>query len=153
MNKFLTIFILILLPICSHGQEKNSKIPLKVIEFKDNVDLPLTAKERLQIDEVYGEYADKYVYSDAFRLKSVKDILRNRVVIKYITKESDKKDCLKLSEIPLLNSFVSDLERDKIFDPKNFNPLKYNFAFHSKGSSLYQVDNTNYFIFIKPQYH
>ncbi|MAB47317.1 MAG: hypothetical protein CMC05_01685 [Flavobacteriaceae bacterium] len=153
MNKFLTIFILVLLPLCSFGQEKSNKIPLKVVEFKDNVNLPLTAKERLQIDEVYGEYAEKHIYSNAFRLKSIKDILRNRVEIQYITKESDKKDCQKLSEIPLLNSFVSDLERDKTFDPKTFNPLKYNFAFHSRGSTMYQVDNTNYFITIKSQYH
>lgn len=153
MKKFLTIFILMLLPVCSFGQEKSNKIPLKVIEFKDNVDLPLTAKERLQIDEVYGEYAEKYIYSNAFRLKSIKDLLRNRIVIEYISKESDKKDCQKLSEIPLLNSFVSHLERDKTFDPKNFNPLKYNFVFHSKGDKMYQVDNTNYFITIKSQYH
>ncbi|MCB0400331.1 MAG: hypothetical protein KDD26_12100 [Winogradskyella sp.] len=153
MKKFLTIFILILLPLCSFGQEKSNKVPLKVIEFKDNVDLPLTAKERLQINEVYGKYAEKYVYSNTFRLKSIKDILRNRVVIEYISKESDKKDCQKLSEIPLLNSFVSDLERDKTFDPKNFNPLKYNFTFHSRGDTMYQVDNTNYFITIKSQYH
>ncbi|MHA7843246.1 MAG: hypothetical protein ACX93I_08005 [Winogradskyella sp.] len=153
MKKFLTIFILMLLPVCSFGQEKSNKIPLKVIEFKDNVDLPLSAKERLQIDEVYGEYAEKYIYSNAFRLKSIKDLLRNRIVIEYISKESDKKDCQKLSEIPLLNSFVSDLERDKTFDPKKFNPLKYNFVFHSKGDKMYQVDNTNYFITIKSQYH
>ena len=153
MNKFLTIFILILLPLCSSGQEKNNKVPLKVIEFKDNVDLPLTAKERLQIDEVYGEYAEKYIYSNAFRLKSIKDLLRNRIVIEYVSKESDKKDCQKLSEIPLFKSFVSDLERDKTFDPKNFNPLKYNFAFHARGDKMYQVDNTNYFITIKSQHH
>ena len=153
MNKFLTIFVLLLLPLCSSGQEKNNQVPLKVIEFNDNVNLPLTAKERLQIDEVYGEHAEKYIYSNTFRLKSIKDLLRNRIVIEYIAKESDKKDCQKLSEIPVFKSFVSDLERDKTFDPKNFNPLKYNFAFHARGDKMYQVDNTNYFITIKSQHH
>lgn len=153
MCKFLTIFILLLLPFCSSGQEKGNKIPLKVIEFKDNVDLPLTAKERRQIDEVYGPYAEKYIYNNAFRLKSIKDILRNRVVIELITNKRDQKNCQKLSEIPVFNSFVPDLERDKTFDPQNFNPLKFNFAFHSKGSTIYQVDNTNYFITIESQYH
>ncbi|MCT4630816.1 hypothetical protein [Winogradskyella sp.] len=152
MKKTLTIFILILLPVCLFAQQPNKRVPLKVIQFKDNVEQPLTAKERLQIDEVYGDYAEKYVYGNAFSLKSIKDILRNRVVVKLITNEKDKKECQKLSEIPLLNSFVSDLERDETFDPKNFNPLKYNFAFHSKGSSMYQVDNTNYYIIIKSQY-
>tara|TARA_Y100000815_G_scaffold152571_1_gene138670 strand:+ start:1199 stop:1660 length:462 start_codon:yes stop_codon:yes gene_type:complete len=152
MTKFFTILTFLLLPFCLSGQQTVKKIPLKVIQFDDNVDLPLTVKERQQIEEVYGDQAEKYVYSNAFRLKNIKDILRNRVVIKLITKEADKKQCKSLSEIPLLNSFVSNLERDKTFDPKNFNPLKYNFAFNSQGSSIYHVDNTNYYIIIKSQY-
>ena len=66
--------------------------------------------------------------------------------------EKDKKPCPKLSEVSINNGFVSDLDRDKTFNPNNFNPLKYNFEFYSQSASIYQVDNTNYYIIIKSQY-
>lgn len=134
------------------AQKSKSQQPLPVIEFRDNVDLPLTANERAQIDEVYGEFAEEFVYSKPFRLKSVKNILRNRVIIERIEDNGKKKDCTKLSEVTVFNSFVKDVSRDENFDPKDFNPLKYNFLFHSRSAAIYHVDNTNYYITIKSQY-
>ena len=49
------------------------------------------------------------------------------------------------------NAFVSNLKRDRNFDPLNFNPLKYNFEFHAPTIQRFRVDNSNYFIIIKPQ--
>lgn len=152
MKKLLTILVVMLLPISIFGQQTKQKNPLPLAKFDDNVKLPLTAKERAQIIEVYGEDADKYVFNDPHRLKSIKHILRNRVVIKLISNENEKKPCPKLSEVSLFDGFVSDLERDKNFNPENFNPLKYNFEFYSRASAIYQVDNTNYYIIIKSQY-
>ena len=152
MKKLLTILIVILMPFCVFGQQTQKKHPLPLAKYNDNVKLPVTANERAQIIEVYGELADKFVFNDAHRLKSIKHILRNRVVIKLITDENSKKACLKLSEVSVFNGFVPDLERDETFDPKSFNPLKYNFEFHSRAAGIYQVDNTNYYIIIKSQY-
>lgn len=150
MKKLLVVLTLIFMPFCIFSQQMRKQQPLEVIQFRDNVKLPLTSHERAQIDEVYGEFADKFVYSNPYRLKSVKNILRNRVVIELLSE--DKKECTKLSEVSVLRSFVSDLKRDKIFEPKNFNPLKYNFKFHSRSAAMYHVDNTNYYIIIKSQY-
>ncbi|WP_299125318.1 hypothetical protein [uncultured Winogradskyella sp.] len=152
MKKLLTILTLILIPLFVGGQESKQRNPLPLAKYNDNVKLPLTVKERAQIIEVYGNYAEKYVFSDPNMLKSIKHILRNRVVIKLITDENDKKPCTKLSEVSILTGFVSDLERDKIFNPDSFNPLKYNFEFHSRAAGMYHVDNTNYYIIIKSQY-
>jgi len=152
MKKLLTILSFVLIPICVSGQQSKHKNPLPLAKYDDNVKLPLTIKERAQIIEVYGDSAEKFVFSNPSMLKSVKHILRNRVVIKLITEENDKKSCTKLSEVSVLTGFVADLERDKIFYPDTFNPLKYNFEFHSRAAAMYHVDNTNYYIIIKSQY-
>ena len=152
MKKLLTILVVILLPMSIFGQETKQKNPLPLAKFDDNVKIPLTAKERAQIIEVYGDHADKYVFNDPHRLRVIKHILRNRVIIKLITNENEKKACPKLSEVSLFNGFVPDLERDKTFDPNDFNPLKYNFEFYSRASAMYHVDNTNYYIIINSQY-
>ncbi len=152
MKKLLTILVVLLLPMSVFGQQTKQKQPLPLAKFNDNVKLPLSSKERAQITEVYGEHAEKYVFSKPFQLKSMKQLLRNRVVIKQITNENERKVCPKLSEIPLFTSFVPDLKRDTEFNPNTFNPLKYNFEFHSINASMYQVDGTNYYIIIKSQY-
>lgn len=152
MKKLLPILVVILMPMLMFGQQTKQKNPMPLAKFDDNVKLPLTAKEKAQIIEVYGEFADKYVFNDATRLKVIKQILRNRVIIKRVIDEKNKKACPKLSEVSLFNNYVSDIERDKVFNPNDFNPLKYNFEFYSRASAMYQVDNTNYYIIIKSQY-
>lgn len=152
MNKLFTILIVILLPMCISGQQKVRKQPLPLAKFEDNVKLPLTSKERSQITEVYGEYADKYIFNNENRLRGFKQILRNRVVIKKITDKNEIKECPNLSEVPLFNKFAPELKRDDNFNPEDFNPLKYSFKFYSIGASMYKVDNTDYYIIIKSQH-
>ena len=152
MKRLLLILVVILLPMHMVGQQVRQKQPIPLAKYNDNVKLPLSAIERAQIIEVYGKYADKYVFNDPHRLKSIKQILRNRVEIKLISNQNDKKPCTKLSEVSLFNGFVNDLAREKTFNPKSFNPLKYNFEFHSGAAAMYNVDNTNYYIIIKSQY-
>lgn len=152
MKKLFAIVAFAMLPLLVSGQKTQGQQSLPVIEFKDNVKLPLTDNERAQIEEVYGEFAEKYIYSDPFRLLSVKNILRNRVVIELASSQTKTKDCTKLSEVTLCNYYVKDLERDVVFNPENFNPLKYNFQFHSRSAAMYYVDNTNYYILVKSQY-
>lgn len=152
MRKLLTILTVVLLPFVVTGQQSKQKKPLPLVQYDENVNMPLTADERAKIIEAYGGFADKYIFSNPHRLKSMKHLLRNRVVIKLISNENDKKPCPKLSEVSIFNGFVADLKRDETFNPNNFNPLKYNFEFHSRVGSMYQVDNTNYFIIIHSQY-
>ncbi len=152
MKRLLTLLILLMFPcilLCQQSQ-KIGAIPL--VKFNKNVNLPLSPLERSHIIEVYGDLADKYVFNIPHRLKSIKNILRNRVVITEITNKNDVKPCLKLSQVPLFDGFVSTIERDTNFNPQTFNPLKYNFPFYEKGSAMFQVDNTNYYIIIKSQH-
>ncbi|WP_296382354.1 hypothetical protein [Winogradskyella sp.] len=152
MKKLYTILIVILMPFCVFGQQTKQKHPVPLAKYNDNVKMPLTINERAQIIEVYGEYADEHVFNIPHRLKAIKHILRNRVVIKLVTDENNKKPCTKLSEVSLFNGFVPDVKRDQSFNSNDFNPLKYNFEFYSRAAAMYQVDNTNYYIIIKSQY-
>lgn len=152
MKRLLLLIVVIILPISIFGQQKIKKNPLPLATFGDNVKLPLTAQERNQVIEVYGEFADKYVFNKPQMLKNIKQILRNRVVIKKINNPNEKKDGPKLSEVSLFNPYVKSLKRDNSFNPQSFNPLKYNFDFYSIGTAMYQVDNTNYYIIIKSQH-
>jgi len=58
-----------------------------------------------------------------------------------------------LSEIPLFDAFVSKIERDVVFNPVTFNPLKYDFEFHKPAIQRFLVDGSNFYIIIKPQHY
>jgi len=134
-----------------NAQSKTYKQPLSVINYNNNVNAPLKSKELSQIQEVYSNKAKDYVLSKPQRLKDIKNILRNRVVITTISYLQKQKKCEALSQVPLFNIYNKSLTRS-VFNELNFNPLKYNFDFYSRGTSMYRVDNTNYFIIIKSQY-
>lgn len=133
------------------SQNKTIRQPLPLVNYKSNVDAPLTAKELAQIKEVYGDQAEKEILSRPQRVKDIKHLLRNRIEIKLVP-SGELKPCPLLSEVSLFDAYVPSLKRDTNFNPENFNPLKYNFAFYSIGAAMYKVDNTNYFIIIKSQH-
>ncbi|OUS00571.1 hypothetical protein A9Q86_10190 [Flavobacteriales bacterium 33_180_T64] len=134
------------------SQSNNSSRKQKTVVYNANVSNPLTSSELALINEVYGNKTNENVLDKPQRLKDIKNILRNRVEIKNIPNQSDQKPCTLLSEVPLMDYYVDNLQRDINFNPENFNPLKYLFNFYSYGSHMYRVDNTNYFIIIKSQH-
>ena len=135
-----------------NAQATISKQPLPLANYSDNVNSPLTSIERQQLQEVYGDKLQTYVLSKPDRLKAIKNILRNRISIIQITNPRNQKETKLLSEVPLFDYYVSGLKRDNVFNKNTFNPLKYNFDFYKRGSAIYKVDNTNYFIIIKAQH-
>jgi hypothetical protein len=124
----------------------------KFVNYDSNVSAPLTSNELALIIEVYGDTANENVLDNPQRLTDIKNILRNRIEIKTISKSSDQKACPLLSEVPLMDYYVSNLQRDTVFNPQTFNPLKYLFQYHAYGSYLYRVDGTDYFIIVKSQH-
>jgi len=146
--------ILLLLFVCLglslYGQSQ--KQPLPLAKYGDNLSSSLSSKERAFIDEVYGEYANEFIYNKPHRVKAFKQILRNRVRIG-LYKNKDLSSLKRLSQVPLINSINHSLQRDFTFDADNFNPLKYAFNFFSKNrAESYRVDNTQYLITILPQH-
>jgi len=148
----IAIVLIYLISFNINAQHSRLKQPVKHVIYNDNVNNPLTSIELNQLKEVYGNELEKDVLSRPQRLKDVKNILRNRVQIVNIPNPNDQKPCKLLSEVPLFDAYVNNLERDLIFNKNTFNPLKYGFEFYSRGGSMYKVDNTNYFIIIKSQF-
>ncbi len=102
-----------------------------------------------KIQEVYGNKYHELVIDNPQHFEFLKDIVSNRV--KIIESNYDVKEKYpKLSEVALLNKYNPDLTREAVFDPLNFNPLKYDMVFSSKLPIVYRVDNTNYLIMIQP---
>lgn len=151
-QKLVSIILLITAGSQCVAQTASLKSSLPEIHYNSNVDQPLTEKELNQIKEVYGEFANKYVLDHPERLRSVKNILRNRIIISQLNDPKYRSEAKLLSSVSLFNSFVEDIQRDQRFDPTTFNPLKYNFEFYSKHASAFRVDGTNYIIIIKSQY-
>lgn len=122
------------------------------ISFPDNVEAPLTKKEKAMINEVYQSKANELVYQNSDFLKDLKHLLRNRITIYKDTNPKTQKFTKLLSEVPLFNDYNSSLTRDANFNINNFNPLKYKLNFFSKGTYVYRIDNTDYFIQVISQY-
>ena len=124
----------------------------KHIEYNNNVNQPLTSVELNMIREVYKDYSNSDVLSRPQRLRSVKNVLRNRIKI-FKENSKDLSKLTKLSKVPLFSAYNNNLKRDIIFNPKTFNPLKYQFDFYSNQSTKhYRVDNTNYIITVFAQH-
>lgn len=122
-----------------------------IVDYPDNIRLPFTNLEIQKLKYIYGDQLKKYVLDKPSRVKDIKHILRNRVVIQ----NEDVKD---ISNYPLLSTIsVFDVFNNSIqfplFDKENFNPLIYNFNFNSKTRLIYRVDNTNYLIVIKSKFN
>lgn len=142
--------------VCSiiHGQNITYlNQDLQPIRFNSNTKTSLNNAELVKLKEVYGAALKTEILDRPTRVLTIKEILRNRVILREITDPNKQKPCPKLSEIPLFDAFVSTLKRDVVFNPNTFNPLKYDFRYHRPGYQLFRVDNTNYFITIKPQHY
>lgn len=150
------IFIFFIGVFCFNGYSQKSNIrnsSLKLVHYDANVNAPFSADEMVQLKEVYGASLEKEILSRPNRVLSMKNLLRNRIVIENRPGLKDQKKCRWLSEVPLFEAFVSNLQRDFVFNPQEFNPLKYNFSFYSRGEHIYRVDGTDYLIFVKSQHY
>ena len=116
--------------------------------------LGINISKAQQIDskilEVLGNRAQEILQSDPQRISLLTDLLNNRIkIIEVVSSEEEKYP--KLSSVGILNKYNTDLKRDVVFDPNNFNALKYNLNFFSTKKEIYRVDDTNYLIVIEPQ--
>ena len=153
-TRFLLVLFCVILSSVSYAQNPSYKNQgPQPISFKSNTKASLNNAELAKLKEVYGAALKTEILDRPARVLTIKEILRNRVILREITDPNKQKPCPKLSEIPLFDAFVSNLKRDVVFNPNSFNPLKYDFKYHKPGFQLIRVDNTNYFIIIKPQHY
>ena len=103
-----------------------------------------------KIIEVFADKTQELILDSPDRLALYNDFLENRVKVIESQKSGDDK-FIKLSSVSLMNKYNATLTRDLVFDPNNFNPLKYAIDILPKTTMIYRVDNTNYLIVIQPQ--
>lgn len=151
---FYNIVLLAFFSVASYGQSKTNikTIPDRVI-YNNNVYADFTKNELAMLQQVYGASLKTEILDRPTRVLALKEILRNRVILEEISDTKKQKPCPLLSEVPLFNAFVNDIQKDDVFDVSTFNPLKYDFPFHYPGILRYRVDDTNYFITIKSQFY
>ena len=156
INFFIILCFSINLVFSQHNNFSNKSSSEKnsynwIVDYPDNIRLPFTNLEIQKLKYIYGDQLKKYVLDKPSRVKDIKHILRNRVVIQ----NEEVKD---ISNYPLLSTIsVFDVFNNSIqfplFNKDNFNPLIYNFNFNSKTRLIYRVDNTNYLIVIKSKFN
>jgi len=132
-----------------NAQTASKNLASKTVVFNKNVKDPLNTLEKNMLIEVYGESLQKYVLNNPERLRSIKNIIRNRVEI--LNLPNYPKDYKLLSQVPLFNKYNSSLKRES-FRKTTFNPLRYTFDFYTNETQVFRVDNTDYYIVIKSQY-
>ncbi|AUC82270.1 hypothetical protein [Lacinutrix sp. Bg11-31] len=127
--------------------------PLKLVKYKDNVKAPLSSQELSFIKEVYSDKFDAYVLNRPQKLKDLKNLLRNRIIIKEMPELVGNTEKYKtLAEAGLFNAYNSALTFDTTYNKSTFNVLKYNLEFYGRGSRVYRISNTNFFIVILSQH-
>ncbi|WP_157814195.1 hypothetical protein [Olleya sp. Bg11-27] len=132
--------------------QTQKKQKTQLVKYSKNVDAPLTAKEMGMLQDVYQDKLQAYILSKPQRVKDFKHLLRNRVSIKKMPSLVENKNKYQfISDAGLFNNYNANLIMDKNYDPSTFNVLKYNLQFFGIGSSIYRIDNTEYFIIIKSQ--
>lgn len=104
-----------------------------------------------KIQEVYGAKAQEFANQNPDWLRTMDDFIHNRVKISQLAEDPLHEKYPKLSGLKLMNKYNPDLQRDAVFDPAHFNPLKYDFAFSAKTRQVYRVDHTDYVIVVEPQ--
>ena len=152
MKLNILIILITLVSLKSNSQVvKATSTPL--IVFNSNTSSEFTSDELNKLKTVYGAALKVEILERPTRVLAMKEILRNRVLVKEITDPRKHKPCPMLSEVSLFDAFAPKLKRDAAFSPNSFNPLKYNFEFHKPGFQMFRVDDSNYFIIIKPQHY
>ena len=147
-----TIFFFSILVFSSFGAltaQNNIKTQTDwITHYPDNINLPFTNSELAKLKMAYGDELENQILDRPVRVKDIKDILRNRVIIYQENIKGLSKIPL-LSQVPIFNIY-NKFSRP-VFNGNDFNPLLYNFNFFSKTKQIYRVDNTNFLIVIKPR--
>lgn len=116
------------------------------MSFNDSFSQQINPK----IEELLGDKTQEIIQNDPERIKVLNDLLENRIKIMESPVVGEDK-YTKLSTVPLANKYNPSIQRDIVFDPATFNPLKYNMNFFTSQTQIYRVDNTDYLIVIQQQ--
>lgn len=138
MRKIYVCMMFLFLGLCMTAQTKNNHY-----NFKGH-------QVNTFINEVYGDQAQKLVFSNQQRYQTLKKLIVERM---QIVKQADVsgKNYPKISEAGMLTMYNKNVKHDGFFNKSTFNPLKYNIQFFDRSLRVYRIDNTEYLLIIQPQ--
>ena len=150
LKLFFTYLFILFFPFLSISQTIK-KQPIPLVNYTENVNKPFSPREINMLKEVYKDDFDRYVMNDPNLARALKHLLRNRIVIKELP---EYKKIEKYKNLPTisLNNEDRHLKKGAFFNTNLFNPLKYKIPFFSRKIQLFKIENTNYYITIKPQH-
>jgi len=103
------------------------------------------------INEVYGDQAQKLIFSNQRRYQTLRKLITERMQIVRQAELRGKK-YPKITEKGMLDMYNKNIKHDGFFNKNTFNPLKYNLEFFDiQGLRAYRIDNTEYLLIIQPQ--
>jgi hypothetical protein len=131
-------------------KNKSSVIFTLLFMFFISINNSYSQQLNSKIQELLGDKAQEIMQNDPERIKAYNDLLDNRIKIVESPIVGEDK-YTKLSTVSLQNKYNPSITRDLVFDPNNFNPLKYGMNFFTSEVQIYRVDNTDYLIVIQQQ--
>ncbi|MGH1386578.1 hypothetical protein [Kordia sp.] len=137
MRKIYVCMMFLFLGLCMNAQTKNDSYKFKEHQV-DNF-----------INEVYGDQAQKLVFSNQKRYQTLRKLIVERMQIVRQSEIRGKK-YPKITDEGMLNTYNKNLKHDG-FNKTTFNPLKYNLQFFDIAARAYRIDNTEYLLIIQPQ--
>jgi len=139
MRKITVCMMFLFLGLCMTAQTKNDHYNFQEHQV-DNF-----------IKEVYGDQAQKIVFSNKNLYSAFKKLLLERMQIVRQAEIQGKK-VPKITEEGMFDTYISGLQHDTSFNVNNFNPLKYKLVFFDVNAlKVYRIDNTDYVLIIQPQ--
>ncbi|MFK7749562.1 MAG: hypothetical protein AB8B65_14295 [Kordia sp.] len=137
MRKIYVCMMFLFLGLCMNAQTKNETYKFKEHQV-DNF-----------IKEVYGDQAQKLIFSNKQRYQTLRKLIVERMKIVKQPKIRGK-ESPNITAEGMLTTYNKNLKHDG-FNKATFNPLKYNIQFFDIATRAYRIDNTEYLLIIQPQ--
>lgn len=123
------------------------------VYFPNNVEEPLTSLEKKKIREAYKNNTS-FVYDNPAMLKNIKDLMRNRIKVFYLSPQKANgskayKNAILLDTVPLYDVYNKNVQHDITYNERTFNVLKYQLDFYPKKREIYKLGD--YYITVLPQ--
>jgi len=139
MRKIYVCMMFLFIGLCMNAQTQRDSYKFKEHQV-DNF-----------IKEVYGDQAQKLVFSNQKRYQTLRKLIVERM---QIVRQADVrgKKYPKITNGGMLTMYNKNLKHEGFTSKSTFNPLKYNLEFFDINRlRVYRIDNTEYLLIIQPQ--
>jgi len=135
-------YLLLFFFLSFYVNSQSTKQPIPLVNYLSNVDAPFTSKELQMLKSVYKDKFEDYVIKNSNLAKALKHLLRNRL---FLEKKPEYETIKKYKDLPKIRL------KEGVFNKNSFNALEHKIDFFSNKPQLFQIENSNYYLIVKPQ--